>query len=223
MGRFHSLPVKVSVLYNGVNSSLFYKLDYSSKFQLKSKLGLDEKIVFLWIASDRPKKGLSIIIDAWKESKLFQNEKYVLKIIGTPYAKSDSNIDILGEIQHSILPIYYQSSDYYLFSTLCHEGFPLSLTEALKCGLTCFVSDISPLREVIQNGKYAYLVSRPNMPCSWKFYFNLIAEESLQLVNIEKENLDRVYDLDDWCNNMEIILNNEKNNILSDYNFIYSN
>lgn len=204
--RNHAIPCQVSVLYNGVESKKFYKVEDSEKNTLRQKLGLLQKNIFLWIANDRPKKGLSIIVEAWKKSNCYKNNETVLLVIGTNQQEIQDNIQYLGKLPHEELSIYYQSADFFLFTTLCHEGFPLSLTEAIKCGCTCFVSDIDPMQEVTKNGQLAHLIKDPNMVSSWVTCLNAIKENKYDNIPPSKDTLDQLYDIDDWCKNIKYIL-----------------
>jgi len=214
LNRTHSLPCKVSILYNGIDSKKFYKLNSFDKDVIKKNLSIVDKKIFLWIANDRPKKGLHIMIEAWEKSLLFKDESCQLIIIGTNRIETKNNISFIGKIENQFLPFYYQISDYYFFTTLCHEGFPLSLTEAIKSGITCFASDISPLNEITQNGKFAYLVKNPNSFLSWKNILNKISNDSFFYQKTKDvEILNRIYDINDWVKNLNEILIEEKSRI----------
>ena len=65
------------------------------------------------------------------------------------------------------MPQYYQISDCYLFPTLCHEGFGLSLIEALNCGCYCIASALGGVPEVLQYGKLGKLIENPNFVSEW--------------------------------------------------------
>jgi glycosyltransferase involved in cell wall biosynthesis len=101
---------------------------------------------------------------------------------------------------------YYQATDYYLFSTLCHEGHPLSLTEALKCGSKCLASNIDPISEVLHKGNLGLLVDYPNYVDSWVNSINYALNND---VDFNKENLDllKLYDFNQWSEEIKLIFN----------------
>lgn len=200
LSRYSYITSQVHFLPNGVDSAIFFKSNYSPNSEIN-------KIRFIWVSQEKPKKGLHIILNAWKNSSLYNDPKFELIVIGTDVKdKSDGNIKWLGKISNEQLPVYFQSSDYYLFTTLCHEGTPLSLIEAIKCGCTAICSNIPPLDEVTENGKYSYLVDIPHRMESWVNILEKIKENKIPKINLSKEELDRFYDINTWCENLNKIL-----------------
>jgi len=55
----------------------------------------------------------------------------------------------LGRIPNKKVAAYFQASECYLFPTLWHEAFGLSLIEALHCGNFCIASAIGGVSEVL--------------------------------------------------------------------------
>lgn len=210
--QYHSIPAECSVLYNAIDKELFHPVSLTYKMAIRKELGInDDQLVFLWISQDRPKKGLSIILRAFAE--LYQKyENIVLHIIGTQKEIVGPGIIWHPRRKNHELPAMYQSADFYLFSSLCHEGFPLTLGEALKCGCFALVSNITPLEEVIGFGKYAKLIDNPHVVESWirgmeeavgMYYKN---EKINPYVSIPEQ----LYDLDDWCNKMCLLIDKWK-------------
>ena len=52
------------------------------KLKLKEKLNVTGKTVFIWCSQDRPKKGLNLILDAWREVYA-TNQEIVLLVVGS--------------------------------------------------------------------------------------------------------------------------------------------
>ena len=164
---YNSFPVRASVLHNGVDTQLFTTISKEEKQQLKEQFGVDNKLVFVWCSQDKPKKGLSIILDAWKQ--LYKKHKnIVLWVIGTStQSMVVDGVTFFGKIPNKELPRYYQASDVYLFTTLCQEGFGLSLIEAKHCGCYCIASALGGVPEVLDYGKYGVLISNPHFVAEW--------------------------------------------------------
>jgi glycosyltransferase involved in cell wall biosynthesis len=151
------------------------------------------------------KKGLSIVLKAW--GKIIENRKDVeLLIIGTHKEIKGKQITWFERRKNSDLAEYYQATNFYLFSSLCHEGHPLSLTEALKSGAKCLASDIDPISEVLHNGDLGYLVKNPHFIESWT---NAIHDVLNNEVNFNKNetDLNKLYDNEKWINSFKEILN----------------
>jgi len=204
----HTIPCEVEILRNGINSTLFYPLSIEKKEELRKKLNLKTEVkYFLWVSQDRPKKGLSIVLKAWEKITKNNNDVELL-ILGTHNEIKGKKITWLGRKKNEELAVYYQSTDYYLFSSLCHEGHPLSLTEALKSGAKCLASDIDPISEVLHNGDLGYLVKNPHFVENW---VNAINDVLVNKINFNKNNIDliKLYDEKDWIASFKEILNKE--------------
>jgi len=167
-----------------------------------------QKIYFLWLSQDRPKKGLHIILRAWQQlAQKYDNIE--LLVIGTKDKVHGKQIRWLGRIPNDQLPEYYQSVDFYLFPTLWHEGFGLSLAEAMKCGAICIASDIDPVSEVLGDGKYGRVVSFPHSPESWVKSIEEEMEKYIKKNNSNpyaKNTPEKIYDLEEWCTNLERLM-----------------
>lgn len=176
---YTSLPIKFNVLHNGINTSKFFKLTINEKLELRKTNNLENVKVFIWCSQDRPKKGLKIILDAWK----FIEQKYdnvQLWIIGTVKKVDTKSIKYFGKIENDLLPNYFQMSDVYLFPSLWQEGFGMSLIEALHCGNYCIASDNGGISEVLENGKFGKLVKNPNIVEDWVFAIEEYMEQPLK-------------------------------------------
>jgi len=167
MKDYHTvLPCRVSVLYNGIDSSKFRRLESNDKTALKETLGFAGKTVFLWCSQDRPKKGLKLVLEAWKQ--LYSPQKnMVLLVIGVKTPVVQDGVVSVGRMPNAQLPQYFQSSDVYLFPTLCKEGFPLTVLEALHCGNYCIASALGGVPEVLQYGKLGKLIHNPHYVNEW--------------------------------------------------------
>lgn len=202
----HAISCEVKLLRNGIDSSVFFPLEEKEKIELRKQLNFSSnKTYFLWVSQDRPKKGLRIVLKAWKEL-IKNNSNLELIIIGTHDEVIGQQITWLGRKANNVLAQYYQATDYYLFSSLCHEGQPRSLTEALKCGAKCLASNIDPISEVLHEGNLGLLVDYPNFVNSWVEAINYVLKTD---VNFNKENLDllKLYDFEDWSKEIKKIFN----------------
>lgn len=160
------LPCRFSVLHNGVDTTLFYPLQTAKKQEIKAAKNLQNTTIFVWCSQDRPKKGLSIVLEAWQKVHA-QHPNTLLWVIGTEANTPQNGVVFLGKIPNSNVASYLQLADCYLFPTLCHEGFGLSLIEALHCGCYCIASSIGGVPEVLQHGKLGTLIENPHFVLAW--------------------------------------------------------
>jgi glycosyltransferase involved in cell wall biosynthesis len=215
------IPTKVSILNNGVDSLKFNALDNLGKKVLKEKLNLrKDTIYFTWCSQDRKKKGLEMILHAWEKLVKITTHKIALLVIGTDKSIELDCVKVLGKIPNNKLNQFLQVSDFYLFTTLCQEGFGLSLVEALKCGNYCIASNMGAVSEVLADGRYGRLIDFPNSSESW---INVILESLDEYVNndlknpyfknIPKDLFDIVY----WNNGLNKIIKEAKDSFNKRY------
>ncbi len=203
------LPTRFSVLHNGIDTSKFYPVSIVEKEQLKKEQNLLDKKIFVWCSQDRPKKGLHIVLDAWK--RVYETRQdIVLWVIGCEPKRPVNGVEYLGIIPNDELPKYYQSADCYLFSTLCHEGFGMSLIEALHCGNHCIASATGGVPEVLQYGKLGKLINEPNFVSEWeKAILEFLNKESVFDISIPKD----LYSAIKWNEGMNMLIENAKKNM----------
>lgn len=161
------LTPRAKVIHNGIDNNIFKPIDIGKKKLIKNKLGLkhNEKI-FLWCSQDRSKKGIDLTLNFWKKV-IRQHPNANLLIVGIDRKIEMKGVIHIGKVPNLELPKYYQVSNVYLFTSLCYEGFPLSLTEALKCGCYCIASDYGGVSEVLGNGEYGKLIKKPHFIEEW--------------------------------------------------------
>ena len=202
---YNALPCKFTVLYNGIDDSKFKMISSIEKLNLKKKLNIRRKTVFFWCSQDRPKKGLNLILDAWREVYA-NNQEIVLLVVGSSRNEEIEGVCFIGRIPNNELPKYYQASDVYLFSSLCQEGFGLSLIEALHCGCYCIASSIGGIPEVLEYGKFGELVERPHFIKDWVDAINGYLKIKSSENNFHKE----LYTTKSWNSNMNKIITGAK-------------
>ena len=215
------LSIKVSVLNNGVDSSKFKLLSFYDKKNLRKKNQFEENtIYFVWCSQDRKKKGLEIILQAWEELLKVTTYKIELLVIGTNKVIDLKCVRVIGKVPNNELNKYLQISDFYLFSTLCQEGFGLSLLEALKCGNYCIASNMGAVSEVLNEGKYGKLIDCPHFVNSW---VEAILESLDEYINNEQVNPylknvpSNLHDMVPWNNGLKNIIKEAKNSFSKRY------
>jgi glycosyltransferase involved in cell wall biosynthesis len=95
-------------------------------------------------------------------------------------------------------------SDIYLFPSLWSEGFGLSVAEALSANLLTIASDIGPMSEVLDGGRYGYLVCEPHVVDHWVRAMETLLDRFL--ANGRRNPFERLepdrYSIDVWCREM---------------------
>jgi glycosyltransferase involved in cell wall biosynthesis len=203
-----SLPCRVSIMHNGINTDKFYPLNTSDKQALKKENGINNKKIFIWCSQDRPKKGLFLMLDVWK--RVYERHQDIeLWVIGTKKKENIAGVKFFGKIENALLAKYYQMSDVYLFTTLCQEGFGMSLIEAKHSGCYCIASNMGGVAEVLQFGKYGKLIEHPHMISEWE----KAIEEYLAIGESQTSLPENLYSTKEWNQQMHELLANAKKSL----------
>ena len=202
---YTALPGRFSILHNGIDNRKFHIVAPATKMAIRDEIGITSKTVFMWCAKDRPKKGLDILLDAWK--RVYSQDKNIeLLVVGTNRKIDSDGVKVIGTVPNAELPRYYQASDVYLFPTLCKEGFGMTLIEALHCGNYCIASANGGVPEVLQYGKLGKLIDNPNFVGEWvdaieNYLANPVIPTALP---------DSLYTTTSWNSGMDSIIQNAK-------------
>ena len=202
------LPTYFSVLPNGIDTSKFKIISSEKKLDLKTNIASAGKTIFLWCAQDRPKKGLHIILDAWR--KAYGPTKNIeLLVIGARNRGKIDGVRFLGQIPNNELPRYYQIADCFLFSTLCLEGFGMTLIEALHCGCYCIASELGGVPEVLEYGKLGKLIQNPHFSNEWVEAMNEFLDNKKQFARLSSGQ----YSTEAWNNDMNRVISEAKERV----------
>jgi glycosyltransferase involved in cell wall biosynthesis len=202
------LPSRFSILNNGIDTDKFYTLSAKEKGLLKEAMGYIDQKVFIWCSQDRPKKGLSLILDVWK--RIHKNNKdCILLVIGCEAKTPQAGVKYLGKIPNDELPKHYQIADVYLFPTLCLEGFGMTLVEALHCGCYCIASALGGISEVLEYGKLGKLIENPHFIHEWVEAIEVFLSSDIKPVVIPSD----LYSAKKWQADMNAIISQAKLNL----------
>ncbi len=141
---------RIKSTMNGVDTELFHPVESpQKKTELRKKYQLPErKKLVLFVGRLVPKKGYQL---------LKENPDYVLVFAGSGSApqdfKTSKHVINLGSMQQESLAEVYRACDVFVLPSV-GEGFPLSVQEAMACGLPVITSndkgykkyDLNPLK-----------------------------------------------------------------------------
>ncbi len=143
---------KISVVYNGVDHSIFKP--YSVKL-------LDEPYI-LYVGSERPRKSLGRLLDAFAKLKGEFPELKLVKVGAFGRSKEyrrdimkklaslgiTEDVIFIDRVSELELAYYYSSAQLLAYPSL-YEGFGLPPLEAMACGCPVVTSNTSSLPEVV--------------------------------------------------------------------------
>lgn len=196
-----------SVLLNCCDSSAISKrATEEEKIEIKNKYDIkpNDKVI-VYIGRIVPEKG---ILELIKAMKLLKNKNFKLLIVGaalnaldvkTQYEEEVENsikeikdkVSIVGFVNHNDLYKYYSIADIDVVPSLCDDSAPLSIIEAMICGIPIVTTKSGGIPEYV-NKDCAYIFERDN---------NLINNMSIAIdellsndnlrENMKKQSIDR--------------------------------
>jgi glycosyltransferase involved in cell wall biosynthesis len=164
-------PEKVFIAPNAIDNELFIKIsnEYQEyKDQIKAELGLEKKVVLLYVGRIVEEKGIIFLLDAYKKLKS-ENSAIALMIIGCGELRNKlqgmceaeriSDVLFVGAITDcEELVRYYNVSDIFVLPTL-EDVWGFVLNEAMICGLPTVSTYASQAaQEMIRQGENGYIV-----------------------------------------------------------------
>lgn len=211
----NTLPMPVLVNNDGVDSTVFKSVSIDEKEKLRQEKNIaSDTLVFIWCSQNRKKKGLDLTLRVWKELlKKHKNIQLLVFGIRKETAINIENVTNMGLVENTELVSYYQLADFYLFPTLCQEGFGLSLVEALKCGCYCIGAENGSVPEILDYGKRGKLIDNPNIVQDWVLAIEKSIEEYITNVKVNpfvKEIPENLYDIRDWYTRYNLLTENAK-------------
>jgi len=162
---------RVYYIPNGFNQGLFIPED---KDKSRESLGLStEKKILVSIGHLDECKGQEYLVKAidivvnkfgYKNLQIYIIGEGILRGKLEHEIKSlelSNNIFLIGSKLHKEIPIWVNSCDIFVMSSL-NEGMPISMLEALACGKYFIGTKVGGIPEIIKSDKYGILVEPKN-------------------------------------------------------------
>ncbi|WP_309609242.1 glycosyltransferase family 4 protein [Flavobacterium sp.] len=202
--KYSELTPEISVLNNPIDKNKFHPISKSDKEIILKKYNFENKIVYLWLSHDREKKGLDIVLNAWKDWAN-KPKNVELLIVGANRNLKIENVHFLGQISTDLVNEYYKLTHVYLFPTLWKEGFGLSLSQAICSGCFCIAADNGGVSDFFlpENG---ILIKNPNQVENWKDSYQ---KSYLEIENNWQNNNsgNQILDYEEWSKKFAAIFN----------------
>ena len=157
---------KISVVNNGVNSSIFYPGDLDEINKQKAVKNINpDNFVFIFVANNFKIKGLDSVIKALaKLSPEIQSQLSLLVVGGddpAPYKKLASQLKFKGQLKFTgkqkEMRDCYICADLMIYPSL-YEPFGNVCLEAAACGVPSVTTPLNGSSQLIEPGKSGYIV-----------------------------------------------------------------
>ena len=159
---------KIVAIPNGINLGEF-DIGYS-KEECRKRLGLPvDKKILLFFGYLAPYKGPDVLVNAMSKSikhvpdtELVFAGKGVMRGELEMLSKDlgiEKNVRFVGFVEDGLKPLYYKAADIFcLPSMMGTECYPLTILEAMACGVPIVASKIGGIPDAVRDGENGLLV-----------------------------------------------------------------
>ena len=162
---------KITVLATGINTDVF-KISKSAKKTLRKKIKVSSRNkILLFVGRIELEKNPGFLIEVLSRILKFRKDVVLLMIGEGSYVeelkkkakklKIEKSVVFLGKVPHPEIPLYYQGTDIFVFSSLT-ETQGIIMLEAAACGLPIVALYDKVFTDVVQNKKNGFLVKEEN-------------------------------------------------------------
>ncbi|MHA1834605.1 MAG: glycosyltransferase family 4 protein [Candidatus Baldrarchaeia archaeon] len=165
----YKVPVnKIEIIPNGVDTKLFSQKPVED---LKTRMGLHDKLVLLFVGNLTIRKGLHYLMKAVADVGVGSRIK--LLIVGEgPYKealkrlavqlKIDKEVVFLGRVSTEDLVKYYSLCDVFVLPSV-QEGLGIVMLEAMACGKPIIASNTGGIPDIVIHGHNGFLFQAGNV------------------------------------------------------------
>ncbi len=143
--------INTHVIQNGINSEYYSPANRQEKKELRKRLYLPEKVLFIFVGSLIDRKNPILLIKAFNEAKISDKASLVILGNGPLYDScnqlKNESIILKGNVGN--VRDYLKASNIFV-SPSTSEGLPNAVLEAMGTALPVLLSDIEPHKEIIK-------------------------------------------------------------------------
>lgn len=146
-------PARCAVCHYGVDTD---------QFSFRSRAAVDDNrpLTFIYVGGTNEVKGIAYLLDAFEA---VDPRRARLMVVGQNNLKPEvveryaGKVEFVGPVPHDAISEKLALSDVMLFPSL-GDGFPLSIMEALSCGVPVVCSDNTGAADVILDGENGFVI-----------------------------------------------------------------
>lgn len=178
---------KIFVLRNAVDTGRF---NPTRNKRIRNTFDInDEEVLILFVGYLDEFKGIFELLNAFKVINS-KNNNVKLMMVGTGPKKDDllkiltkmdleNDVIFTGRIESQKIHKYYQAADIFVLPSYT-EGLPVSILEAMACGLPIVATSVGGIPEIINDGFNGFLVPPKNETELIKKIMGLIINRNLR-------------------------------------------
>lgn len=219
LSNIMSFDISYKYISNGVDIKQFKPL--TNKRNLRNQLNIPlDKIVFIAVGRLSYPKRLFTMVDVFsKLQKKLNNSVLIIcgngelgdKLKSYIRDKDIKNVEFKGLIPHNELHLFYGCADYYI-TTSGYEGQPLTLLEAMACGLPCIVSNI-PNLSIVADANCGLIVDFSNISSATNKILDYLKKDNLNHGINARKYAEKNLDWETISNNYLNLFNKIRNDI----------
>jgi glycosyltransferase involved in cell wall biosynthesis len=192
---------KLSVAYYGVET----RFEPGPKPEaLVRRLGLDGKVVALFVGTLEPRKNLAFLLDVWPDVVRERPDVRLVVAGSGPLLTSlqrqarrlglERAVLFTGHLPEAEKVAYYRAADLLVFPSLM-EGFGLVVVEAMSCALPVIISDRGSLPELVDDGAGGFVCDPTDRGALARSVLRLASDADLRrkLGAANRERVDRMF------------------------------
>jgi glycosyltransferase involved in cell wall biosynthesis len=165
-------PDLIDVVHNGVSSEQYPAGGGEERTRTRVRLGLPEDgFIALYFGRLDPEKGIDVLLEAWRRLGMSGAEGRLL-MVGSASTHDPNGARYVADLQASAPPgvvwlpaqadvvVPLHAADVVVLPTICAEGFPRVIVEALSTGRPALASRIGGIPELL-TGEFERFLMEP--------------------------------------------------------------
>ncbi len=165
--ELHINPSNIQIIYNSIDTTLFSPNTLSGE-KIRDQLGVAPgQFVILCAGRLIKEKGIHLLLQSLSDILSLIPETRLVILGEGSYEKSlkrlakklgiDKPVQFIGHVDYQALPAYYNAADVLVMPTIRYEGLPLTLLEAMGCGVPVIASNLGGIGDVLKHDEEGLL------------------------------------------------------------------
>lgn len=180
-------PERLTVIPNGIDTRRFVP-DAEARRVVRARLGIaDTAPVLVAVGRLEKEKGFHKAIQAVQKlcasvpdvRLLIAGDGVYRATLERMAARTHGAVSLLGHVPNEELPALLAASDVFVMATIRDEGFPMTIPEAMACGLPVVASRVGGIPSAVADGTTGFLVPMGDVAALTQAIARLLTDTSL--------------------------------------------